>query len=69
MRKPDHRPSYSFQVGVMASQQAAVVAQQLQDFEGVLDAAVIGEQGVAYLRIDKQRFIEQKCIEKFANLN
>ena len=69
MRKPDHRPSYNFQVGVMASQQAAVVAQQLQDFEGVLDAAVIGEQGVAYLRIDKQRFIEQKCIEKFANLN
>lgn len=69
MRKPDHRPSYSFQVGVMGSQQAAVVAQQLQDFEGVLDAAVIGEQGVAYLRIDKQRFIEQECIEKFANSN
>ena len=67
MRKPDHRPSYSFSVGVMGTQQAAEVAQQLQDFEGVLDAAVIAEQGVAYLRIDKQRFIEQKCIEKFAN--
>ena len=67
MRKPDYRPSYSFQVGVMASQQAAAVAQQLQDVEGVLDATVIGEQGVAYLRIDKQRFIEKECIEKFAN--
>ena len=67
MRKPDHRPSYSFSVGVMGTQQAVEVAQQLQDFEGVLDAAVIAEQGVAYLRIDKQRFIEQKCIEKFAN--
>ena len=67
MRKPDHRPGYSFSVGVMGTQQAVEVAQQLQDFEGVLDAAVIAEQGVAYLRIDKQRFIEQKCIEKFAN--
>ena len=53
MRKPGRHASRLLQLQVMSAEQAELAAAGLRDIRGVLEAVVVGEEGVAYLKIDR----------------
>ncbi len=55
MRPPSYLNSHLLKVGVMGAEQAAALQRQLLALEGVGEAFVVGEEGVAYLKVDPQR--------------
>lgn len=67
MRNPRYLASHLLQVGVMEAQQARVLAQRLTSVRGVAEAVVIGDEGVAYLKVDKHALDEQMLAEIVAS--
>jgi MFS family permease len=63
MRSPRYLTSHLLQVGVMDAQHARQLAQRLTRVRGVAEAVVIGEEGVAYLKVDKHALDEQALAE------
>ena len=59
MRSPRYLTSHLLQVGVMNAQSARALAQRLTSVRGVAEAVVIGDEGVAYLKVDKHALDEQ----------
>jgi MFS family permease len=59
MRSPRYLTSHLMQVGVMNAQSARALAQRLTSVRGVAEAVVIGDEGVAYLKVDKHALDEQ----------
>jgi len=59
MRKPGRHASRLLQLEVMSAEQAQLAAGRLREIRGVLEAVVIGEEGTAYLKIDRDLFDEQ----------
>lgn len=59
MRSPRYLTTRLLQVGVVDAQHARVLAQRFTQVRGVAEAVVIGEEGVAYLKIDKHAIDEQ----------
>ena len=55
MKKPLFHTSYLINVGEVTEQEAQEVIKGLLQVVGVVDATVIAEEGVAYLKIDKQQ--------------
>ncbi|MFO7603356.1 MAG: MFS transporter [Gammaproteobacteria bacterium] len=53
LRQPPYCSSQMLNVGVIDSRRAAALAHELQQIPGVLEAVVIPEDGVAYLKVDK----------------
>ena len=49
-------------VGTMAADQAALLARQLSGVAGVVEAVVIAEEGVAYLKVD-EKLLDEQAIE------
>lgn len=65
MKKPLFYTSYLMNVGEVNKQQAEDVIIALSALPGVADVTVIAEDGVAYLKIDKQK-IDMDELHKFA---
>ena len=59
MRSPRYLTTHLLQVGRMDAPQARLLAQRLTLVRGVAEAVVIGEEGVAYLKIDKNALDEE----------
>lgn len=53
MSKPGRHASRLLQLPVMSADQAALVASGLREIQGVLEAVVVGDEGVAYLKVDR----------------
>jgi predicted MFS family arabinose efflux permease len=66
MRSPRYLTSHLLRVGVMDAQHARQLAQRLTRVRGVAEAVVIGEEGVAYLKVDKHALDEQALAEASA---
>ena len=65
MARPPHLSSSLLRVGEMDEAQAQLLAQQLLIIEGVEEAMVIAEEGVAYLKVDS-RTLDQQALDAFA---
>ena len=66
MRNPRYLSSHLLQVGVVDAQRARVLAQRFTQVRGVAEAVVIGEEGVAYLKVDKHALDEQGLADALA---
>lgn len=63
MRSPRYLSSHLLQVGVVDAQRARTLAQRFTQVRGVAEAVVIGEEGIAYLKVDKHALDEQGLAE------
>lgn len=68
MREPQYSSSILLNVGKLDNSQAAELANTLSQIEGVLDATVIAEDGIAYIKIDKQLLNEEDLDKYSVNL-
>jgi len=59
MQEPQYSSSVLLNVGKLDSSKAAELANTLSRIDGVLDATIIGDDGVAYLKVDKQQLNEE----------
>jgi len=68
MAEPKYLSNYLLPVGQMPADEAALLAGRLGQVEGVAEAVVIPEDGVAYLKVDLARFDEaslsEYCVEQ-----
>ncbi len=58
MSRPEKFSSYLYKVDVTDSAEAERLSRQLAALNGVAEAVVVAEEGVAYLKVDKQLFDE-----------
>lgn len=65
MKKPLFHTSYLLNVGEVTEQEAEGFITSLSQVTGVMDVTVIAEDGVAYLKIDKQK-VNMDELHKFA---
>lgn len=65
MKKPKFHTSYLLNVGEVTEEEAEKIISELSSVKGVKDATVIAEEGVAYLKIDKQQ-IDMDELHQFA---
>ena len=65
MREPQYSTSMLLNVGKLDNSQAVELANTLSQIEGVLDATVIAEDGVAYIKVDKQ-LLNEDDLEKYS---
>ena len=65
MKKPHFNSSYLLNVGEVTEKQAQQIINGLSKVTGVVDVTVIAEDGVAYLKIDKQK-VNMDELHKFA---
>jgi len=67
MREPQYSSSMLLNVGTLVKSQAAELADTLSQIEGVLDVTVIAEDGVAYIKVDKQNLNEEDLMKYSVN--
>ena len=65
MASPSYHSSYLLKVGSMDEAQAAELQADLMDIEGVGDAVVAAEEGVAYLKVDT-RVVDESVLEAYS---
>ncbi|MFK5913587.1 MAG: MFS transporter [Woeseiaceae bacterium] len=65
MKKPLFHTSYLLKVGKVTEKQAQEMIKKLLLIAGVIDVTVIAEEGVAYLKIDKQK-VNMEELQKLA---
>ena len=65
MKKPLFHTSYMLNVGEVTEEQAEKIIEELTQVVGVMDITVIAEEGVAYLKIDKQ-LVNMNELHRFA---
>lgn len=65
MNKPQFNSSYLLKVGEVSETEAQLLVKRLLAVAGVVEALVIAEDGIAYLKIDKQR-INMDDLHQFA---
>ena len=53
MRRPGRHASRLLHLNEMPAEQAEQVAANLRNIKGVLEAVVVGDEGVAYLKVDR----------------
>jgi len=58
LKEPQYSSSMLLNVGTLDNSQAAELADTLSQIEGVLDVTVIAEDGVAYIKVDKEQLNE-----------
>lgn len=59
MRNPRYLSNHLLQVGIIDAHRARLLALRLTQVRGVAEAVVIGEEGIAYLKVDKHALDEQ----------
>ena len=69
MHVPISYKSYTVKLGDVHNDQASAIAESLQQLPGVADATVIADEGIAYLRIDRETFKEEALKSFCADLN
>ncbi len=69
MQAPKDFMSYTAHLGELKASQREQVANALLAFPGVTEATVIAEEGIAYLRVNKGTFEEDKVKQYCAQLN
>ncbi len=62
MQAPKYHGSYLLNVGKQSKEQARKLAEQLAQIVGVVEATVIAEDGVAYLKIEREKLNEQELM-------
>ncbi len=67
MREPQYSSSMLLNVGTLVNSQATELADTLSQIEGVLDVTVIAEDGVAYIKVDKQNLNEEDLMKYSVN--
>lgn len=65
LQAPAHLKTQLVDVGRLSPERARTLTDELTALVGVAEAVVIPEEGVAYLRVDGQRF-EPASLERFA---
>ena len=65
MKKPHFHTSYLLNVGAVTEKEATEIIKGLSQVAGVVDVTVIAEDGIAYLKIDKQR-VNMDELDQFA---
>lgn len=55
MRKPQYHSSYLLNIGQVTEQKAQELVEALSAVNGVVEATVVAEDGIAYLKVDKNR--------------
>lgn len=63
MRNPSHLSSYLLNVGHLSEDRAKTMVRKLTQIEGVAEAVVIPEDGVAYLKVDRKLLDESQLRE------
>jgi MFS family permease len=58
MSRPEKLSSLIYKIDLSESADAVRLRQQLAGLAGVVEAVVVAEEGVAYLKVDKQQFDE-----------
>ena len=58
MATPSYLSNYLLPVGSLEADHAALLAKKLMEVDGVAQAVVIAEEGVAYLKVDLTNFDE-----------
>ena len=66
MPQPSYLSSYLLRVGRLQNGKAGDLAEQLMAVRGVADAVVVGEEGVAYLKIDRKE-LDEPALRKFSD--
>ncbi|TCV83777.1 MFS transporter [Sulfurirhabdus autotrophica] len=69
MTAPPAVKSRMFHIGEMSVENASKLAQKLADLKGVVEAVVLSEEGVAYLKVDMKHWDEQGVNELIARAN
>ena len=69
MQAPLDFMSYTAHLGKVKSSQIEQVANALQTLPGVAEVTVIAEEGIAYLRVNKDTFEEDRVKQYCAQLN
>jgi MFS family permease len=65
MRNPRYLGSFLINVGPMPDEQARRLAMEITAVTGVAEAVVIGEEGIAYLKVDNHA-LDREALKKFA---
>jgi MFS family permease len=66
MRNPQRLSSYLLNIGVVSETEAQRLARRLRQVPGVAEAVVIAADGVAYLKVDRQRLDESALHSAFS---
>jgi hypothetical protein len=64
MRPPRYLASEMIRVGAQSEQSARVLEQELLRLSGVVEVSVCTEDGVAYMKVDKQQF-DMDALERY----
>ncbi len=65
MREPPYLSSYLLPVGILDEVEARLLTLRLMEIPGVAEAAVVGDEGVAYLKVDR-RTLDEALLRQFA---
>ncbi|WP_018953706.1 MFS transporter [Thioalkalivibrio sulfidiphilus] len=65
MRRPRYLSSYVLNVGTLAEKEAESLAMKLTAVRGVAEAVVIGEEGMAYLKVERHA-LDEAALRRFA---
>ena len=65
MPQPSYLSSYLLRVGRLANEEADRLAERLLSVQGVADAVVVADEGVAYLKVDSKE-LDEPALQKYA---
>ena len=65
MPRPSYLSSYLLRVGRLGNNDADRLAQELLSVNGVADAVVVGDEGVAYLKVDS-KLLDESALHRFS---
>ena len=65
MPQPSYLSSYLLRVGRLQNEAADRLAEQLMSVQGVADAVVVGDEGVAYLKVDSKE-LDVSALHQFS---
>ena len=63
MKPPRHLSTQLLNVGAISASQATLMSIELLKVQGVIDAVVVADEGVAYLKIDKDQLDQPALFE------
>jgi hypothetical protein len=63
MQNPGRLSNYRLSVGQIDAQHAKAVADRLAQVQGVAEAVIVPEDGIAYLKVDRQALDEDQLRE------
>jgi len=65
MAQPNYLSSHPLRVGILSPDQAQLLQARLLEIDGVGEACVVAEEGMAYLKVDLER-VDMALLDKFS---